>query len=398
MQKQTDRFHAIGSLQKIVSKKQSLSDSDFSNAFVQELVYGTCRYYFYLKELLKKLLQKPLKKDDLDIELLLLVGLYQLIYLDVAQYAAINETVEVARELKKAWAVKLVNGVLREFLRQKEILLSVPDPYFAHPQWLYEKVLAAWPEHYTQILQANNARPPMTLRINLASIVLEKPKPVEEIEGFKEGKVFVQDAAAQLAANLLELKPDQLVLDACAAPGGKTTHILELEPQLKQLIAIDCEEKRLVFIKENLNRLKLNHLPVDVLLADAGKPDAWWDKKLFDRILLDAPCSATGVIRRHPDIKLLRKPNDIAKLVQQQKHLLNTLWSLLKPDGLLLYATCSIFPEENVEIISEFLTTHTDAKELKIEASWGVAQKFGRQILPGMDNMDGFYYARLVKK
>jgi 16S rRNA (cytosine967-C5)-methyltransferase len=224
-------------------------------------------------------------------------------------------------------------------------------------------------------------------------IRLATPVPATQLPGFENGDVSIQDGAAQLAATLLTLAPQQRILDACAAPGGKLTHILELQPDAT-CIAVEKDFSRLALIKENLQRLRVN---ADCICQDAANVTAWWDGQLFDRILLDAPCSASGVIRRHPDIKLLRQPTDIPAFAQQQQRLLHALWPLLKPKGLLLYATCSIFPQENTDVLDAFLSTHSDAQEVKINTDWGLPCAIGRQILPGPADRDGFYYARLEK-
>jgi len=394
---------------------------------VKELCFGVCRWYFRLTAVGDALLGKPLRAKDQDIYLLILLGLYQILYLRVPEHAAVLETVEASRALKKPWATKLVNGVLRTFLRQAETLLPAVDNTLlgrtAHPPWLIDTILAAWPVLGEAILEANNQYPPLCLRVNCLqttredylkslagagieavgmvdapwAVVLERPLDVMKLPGFEAGQFSVQDSAAQFAASLLLLAPGQRLLDACAAPGGKTTHILETEPKLGALIAVDKEAERIVRVKENVQRLKLAPL-VQYHVADAAQTNQWWDGQTFDRILLDAPCSGTGVIRRHPDIKLLRQPEDIAQLAQQQQALLEALWPLLKPDGILLYATCSIFPQENQQVIQQFLATHADAQEQAIEVSWGVAVQPGRQIITGQENRDGFYYARLVKR
>ncbi len=394
-------------------------------ALLQELCYGTLRYYPRLSVILQQLMSKSLKAKDRDIESLLLVGLYQLCYLRTPGHAAVSETVSGVQELKKGWAKGLVNGVLRNALRALDTLQADADGRFesqyAHPQWLIEKLQKAWPDQWQQILQANNQYPPMTLRINElhqardtyqqrlaeqqiestqspyahAALTLQQAQDVSQLPGFTEGWFSVQDGAAQLSAQLLDAQPNERILDACAAPGGKTCHILESQPQLMELIALDCEADRLKRVEENLARLQLQ---ATLHCADAAAPDSWWDGKPFDRILLDAPCSATGVIRRHPDIKLLRKPEDIGELVTLQARILEALWPLLKVGGRLLYATCSSLPEENSQQLAAFLARHPEAQEISINAAWGHPCEVGRQILPGEENMDGFYYGCLERR
>ncbi|MGE3921209.1 MAG: 16S rRNA (cytosine(967)-C(5))-methyltransferase RsmB [Gammaproteobacteria bacterium] len=392
--------------------------------FVQEMVYGTFRWLPRLNSICKQFIHKPFQTKDTDIYALILLGFYQLLFMRVPEHAALFETANAARELKKPWAVKVINGVLRNFQRkQQQITFTDLEGEYAHPIWFIHHLQKAWPEHWKAILHANNEYPPFSLRVNESkiqtndykallnennikasmipevktAIILEKAMNVAELPGFSDGLVSVQDAAAQIAAVLLKLEPNQKVLDACAAPGGKTSHILESQNNLSELIALDIAQERCDKINENLNRLNLISSKVKVIAGDALNPKTWWDKNLFDRILLDAPCSATGIIRRHPDIKSLRQKSDIKDLVQTQYDLISTLWDLLKPKGILVYATCSILPEENMQVIEKFLKNLNNATEEKIIANWGHECAYGRQILPGENNMDGFYYARLVK-
>jgi 16S rRNA (cytosine967-C5)-methyltransferase len=391
-------------------------------AFIQALCYGVVRYYFRLDFILRQLLHKPLK--DADVRILALIGLYQLGFMRVKPHAAVSET--VAAMAKKPGAKALLNAVLRNYLRARENLEAQADAdktaATLHPGWLIRRIEQDWPEQAAAVLTANNQHPPLALRVNAlhgsrdqylarlaqhlivarlsdicgSAVVLEKPQPVEQLPGFAQGDVSVQDCAAQLAAGLLDVQAAQRVLDICAAPGGKTAHILESQPQLKELLAIDVDPERLQRVAENLQRLGLR---AQLLAADAAHPETWWDGLAFQRILLDAPCSALGVIRRHPDIKLLRKPDDIAQLEALQRAILDAAWTLLAPGGLLLYATCSILKQENENQIAAFLARHQDAAAEPIHAAWGMARAHGRQILPGdADNMDGFYYARLRKR
>lgn len=399
----------------------ALADQD--RALTQELCYGVLRFYPRLERIAAGLLHKALKRKDRDVHQLILVGLYQLIYLKMPAHAAVAETVAAARALGKDWAANLVNALLRSFQRAPDQYLTRADAdltaRWAHPHWWITGLQSEWPDHWQDIVAANNQRPPMTLRVNTqrvtrdsyqaalqdsglvaqphtyapSALTLEQPVDVARLPGFAAGQVSVQDAAAQLAAGLLDLAPGQRVLDACAAPGGKSAHLLEWVPQLR-LLALDSDAQRLTRLHDTLRRLELQ---AEVRVGDAGAPGHWWDGEPFDRILLDAPCSGSGVIRRHPDIKLLRTPTDIAALARLQRHLLDALWPLLAPGGILLYATCSVLPEENRRNVAAFLADHEDAGEHRIEAVWGHEQAPGRQILPGESGMDGFYYARLVK-
>jgi 16S rRNA (cytosine967-C5)-methyltransferase len=389
-----------------------------------ELCYGTLRWYPGLQCLLERLLDRPLKPHQSDVQALLLLGLYQLLHLRVPAYAAVSEVVSATRQMGKGKAAGLVNAVLRNFQRRHASWLKrlAQDETWchAHPAWLLHRFQADWPHHWQAIVQANNTRPPYTLRVNLArmlrqqylqilaaegieaapdpcsaaSISVAKTLPVTALPGFREGWVSVQDGAAQLAVELLHLAPGLRMLDACAAPGGKTCHALESELGLGYLLALDCDAERLSRIQDNLQRLGLK---AQTLVGNAHKPKTWWDGQYYDRILLDAPCSGSGVIRRHPDIKILRRAGDIGILAEQQLSLLEALWPLLAPGGMLVYATCSILKQENEDTIVHFLTNRIDAQEQPIVAPWGRTGKYGRQILPGELGMDGAYYACLVK-
>ena len=390
----------------------------------QDLAFGTARWQPRLSALANKLLQKPFKAADADVEALLLVGLYQLLYSRIPAHAAIGETVGCADKLKKPWAKALLNAVLRNAQRESEALLAEleRDPVVrtAHPRWLQKSLKAFWPEQWEAICAANNAHPPMILRVNRRhhsrdaylqllveagieaqpctfsqdGIVLAAACDVRNLPGFAEGWISVQDEAAQLAADLLDLAPGQRVLDACCAPGGKTCHILEVEPKLAGVVAVDLEAKRLVRVRENLERLGLS---AELIAADGRDTATWWDGKPFQRILLDAPCSATGVIRRHPDIKLTRQPDDIAALATLQGELLDAMWPTLEVGGILLYATCSTLPTENTEVIEAFLARTPGARELDIAGQFGIKQPHGRQLLAQEGGHDGFYYAKLIK-
>ena len=396
-------------------------------SLIQESSYGCCRWYFALESLLEQLLNKPLKKQDLDIKCLMICALYQLRELEVAEYAVINESVSAVLIFKKPWAKGLVNAVLRGYQRKKDELekaltASQPNGDLAFPRWLDSEIRGQWPEQALSIFHNSNQRPPMTLRVNLAknsreqyleslaqagigatagglsdsAVYLDKPTPVTDLPGFVEGKVSVQDEASQLVPNLLQLEPAQHVLDACAAPGGKSCHILESEDSLTRMTSIDISQSKLDRIRENFDRLGVES---NLVAADASELETWWDGIQFDRILLDAPCSATGVIRRHPDIKLLRKPEQAKSLAEIQSTLLTKLWTCLKPGGLLLYTTCSLLRQENEETIKRFLDSTDSAKYEAITADWGVECSIGRQLLPGTNSgPDGFFYAVLQKQ
>ena len=393
-------------------------------AFTKELCFGVMRWYFQLHPVLQSLLAKPLRNKDLDVYALLLIGAYQLSYMRTPEHAALSQTVEACRSINKKWATGLVNGVLRKYDRNNATLFAAltDSERLAHPLWLSERVRQAWPEDYQAIMHANNQRPPLSLRVNALqgsrddylrelaavniaahacsfapqAIIVEQAVSVQSLPGFTAGRVSVQDQGAQLAALLLDLKAGQSVLDACAAPGGKTCHMLELQPDL-QLLGIDIKPQRLERVRENLDRLRLN---AQLLAADLAEPESWQQEtqqRSFDRILLDVPCSAIGVISRHPDIKFLRQDKDIEPLTQTQCKLLQVVWRLLKPGGKLLYSTCSILPDENEEIIDAFIARTEDAVHEPINALWGRGCRYGRQLLPEINTHDGFYYAVLSK-
>lgn len=405
-------------------------DVQTERPLIQEMSYGVCREYHHLLTILEGLLSKPFKAKDGDVQALLLVGLYQLISMRVPDHAGVSETVSATRDLKKPWARGLVNGVLRTFLREKDLRIQEADQsepaHWSHPQWLLDHIRAAWPDHWQAILNGNNQRPPMTLRVNLSrisredylaeltslaikacpgpyapgAIQLVQPVDVSQLPGFHDGWVSVQDEAAQFAAGLLDLEDGQRILDVCAAPGGKTGHILEMADV--ETVAIDIDPLRLEKVRQNLDRLGKT---ATLMTGDATKPEQWWNGQPFDRILLDAPCSATGVIRRHPDIKILRRAEDIQSLVELQARILDAVWPLLKPGGMLLYATCSVLPCENNDQVAAFVDRRSDTLNLEIDAVWGQAVSVGRQILPGdrsndenTGSMDGFYYSCLKKQ
>lgn len=395
--------------------------SEHDGALLQALVYGTVRHHRLLDMLGRKILKRRQKTPG-EVLALLEVGLFQLRSMRIPPHAAVSATVEACSLLGHESARGLVNAILRNYQRSRDTLEStLPDSPAVHcswPDWMAEAIRCDWPNQWQQILAISNMPPPMTLRINRRRISLprmreqlvrrgassipvpiapdalrlELPCPVVRIPGFADGDASVQDASAQLAAPLLAARPGMRVLDACSAPGGKTAHLLELTNDL-DLIALDINARRLARTKENLERLGLK---ATLKREDATKPDEWWDGQPFDRILLDAPCSGTGVIRRHPDIKWLRRKSDIPILIKRQLDLLAALWPLLTPGGMILYATCSIFKAENVSVITAFLRSHPDATDQPIEAEWGQRMRVGQQLLPASE-YDGFYFARLLK-
>ena len=426
--KKNERLQALNILTQVLQNQTPLLHSmqavpDLS-PLSKELCFGVCRHYERLQALADCWVTK--RPKQIDVWLCLLMGLYQLHYLRIPDYAVVKETVGLLTPIKKPWAKGLVNAVLRHYCREQEAaLLSLADNtafLYGHPVWLIKRIQHDWPADWEMILKGNDIHPPMTLRVNARrltapdyllrlqdagmdgcvlpyasnnGITLTTPCDVHDLPGFFEGDVSVQDEAAQLAATLLDLKPGLRVLDACCAPGGKTGHILERQSDLSACVALDIERTRLVRVQDNLNRLNVN---ATLVQGDALHPESWWDGKPFDRILLDAPCSATGVIRRHPDIKLLRTEADIATVVQVQHDMLRALWPLLAPGGVMVYATCSIMPEENEQQVARFIAEEPDSQFITGEQPWGRATGHGWQILPGEHNMDGFFYSIIRKE
>ena len=391
---------------------------------IKETLYGTLRWYIKLEYILNQIIEKPIKKKDSLLKYLIIIGLYQLKYMRIPDHAVVSETVSVCEKIKMPWAKNLVNAVLRRYIRESSKFDTIPNKdktiELAHPKWLIEAIKKDWPEDWEKIIVANNNHPPMYLRVNQRhykreeylkklknagipaditihsadGILLKKPVGVEKLPGFDKGDISIQELSAQLAAELLDLQPNQNVLDACAAPGGKSAHILEKEPKLKNFVAIEKDKIRAKKIYSTFKRLKLNGT---IIINDVKNTNDWWDGEKFDRILFDAPCSATGVIRRNPDIKILRTAKDVIEINKVQMKIIETLWSLLKNNGLLLYATCSILKIENANIIKEFMKKHPECKIKSITSKWGLETNYGKQILSGQDNMDGFFYACLSK-
>ena len=390
-------------------------------AWVQEMAFGVFRQLPLLQYWLRQLLDKPLKQKSKIVEHLLMLGMYQLSFTRVSEHAAVSETVSAAEALGAPGLKGLVNAVLRRFIREEWQHKRPDDPQIKSglPKWLFKRLVAAYPEQQDTLFANMHNKAPIWLRVNQQklsrqdyatqletasvsfaiptdtpdAIILSNTQDITALPGFDEGYFAVQDGAAQHAARLLGARAGDRVLDCCAAPGGKTCHILEQEAGLAACHALDIDEKRLKRVEENLTRLNLK---ASLIEGDAIDTASWWDGQAYDRILLDAPCSATGVIRRHPDIKWLRKSKDIEALVQIQAEILDAIWLLLKPGGTLLYATCSILPEENAQQIDKFLGRHQDAR-LDDAMIGTTSETTGWQILPGEQQMDGFYYARLLK-
>lgn len=428
--KQNPRLAALRALSEVLDSDKNLAESEtFSQlldardiALARHLTYGVLRWLNALEWLAAELLAKPLKKREHAVQRLILLGLQQLWHDQTASHAAINETAECARILGKPWAVGVINAVLRRFQREQTQLLdklAQTRQQFAHPEWMLKEIQESWPGHWQAIVEANNQQAPLWLRINRQradeaklkadlqtagfevsdhlyardAISISPAAGVTKIPGFETGWLSVQDPAAQLARDLLGPEKGDRILDACAAPGGKTAHLLESCPGI-ELTVLDRQRSRVEQIHQNLDRLGLK---AETLVADATESESWWDGQSFNKILLDAPCSASGVIRRHPEIKWLRAREQVDAVVEIQAGLLNALWPLLKAGGMLVYATCSVFERENELQIQQFLERHDDARLDMPALEWGTSRSFGRQILPGEAQMDGFFYAVLRK-
>jgi 16S rRNA (cytosine967-C5)-methyltransferase len=393
-----------------------------NRSLLAAMVYGVVREHTLLTALAAKLLAKPLEKAP-EVQALVLCGLQQLRSMRMPAHAAVAETVNAVGLLDAHWARGMVNAVLRRYQRDRRALEDAlpTDPVvrLSHPTWMVDAIRRDWPRVWKNLLLENNEQAPLTLRVNrrrmtaaeyLArelpgagltahavatapeALVLDEAVPVDELPGFADGVVSVQDASAQLAVTLLDAQPGQRVLDACAAPGGKTAHLLERVDC--EVLALDIDAARLGRVEQNLARLQLKAV---VKAGDARAPKDWWDGKPFDRILCDAPCSGTGVIRRHPDIKWLRRPGDVPKMAQVQLELLHALWPLLAPGGTLVYAVCSVLSQEGRDVVERFLEREPTARAQPIDAAWGEAQPCGRRLAPGGD-FDGFFYAKLKKR
>jgi len=393
---------------------------------VRELVSGTLRHYYSLSAQVAAYLEKPLRQKDADLQWLLLLGSYQLLHTRIPSHAAVSETVACTAKLKKPWARGLVNAVLRAVSTSHDTPQATKDSTtastrFDHPDWFIEQAQIALPEHWQSVLKANNTRAPMSIRVNAhkttpdeyqqklaaqnvdvqsghanhpETLTLVTPVAQRTLPGFEQGEVAVQDAGAQLAASLVGPLADARVLDSCAAPGGKAFHLLEQYPDIN-LLLLDNSPARINTLRSEAARLGHDQA-CDIKQADATEL-AWWDQQPFDLVLLDAPCSGSGTVRRHPDIKLLRSAEDLPALAKLQSRLLGNLWRTVAPGGTLLYSTCSLFVAENDEVVSHFLASSPDAKTVTLSMPEGVPMAHGWQTLPGEGGGDGFYYAKLTK-
>ncbi|GAB3040214.1 16S rRNA (cytosine(967)-C(5))-methyltransferase RsmB [Acinetobacter apis] len=400
-----------------VLEQQLMSVNERDRGLFHELTLGTLRQWYALKTIALPLIKHPIDNNVFHAGLYL--GLYQLIYTRIPAHAAISETVQAIKQLNLDHFSPVINAILREYTRNEDSFKQTVQDAHGLPSWLYKRLKNNWPEHIQDICQNLRLAAPITLRVNHSAISrneylaflakenidattgmlsdqaihLSTPYPITKLPGFNEGLFSVQDEHAQLCQTLQPQLDDKLVIDACAAPGGKTTHILE-HYSPKKIIALDQSEQRLLRVQSNLERLQLDHKNIEIICADAT---TWQSYEPVDCIILDAPCSATGVIRRHPDIRLLRKPSDIEDVVQLQHNILNHMWQQLKEGGYLVYVTCSILKIENEQQMQTFFSSHDNAIEQKIAATWGIEQQYGRQLLPTQSGGDGFFYCVIQK-
>lgn len=417
-----------GSLASAINAGQQNAEQQIESLpLFRELCFGSARWYHYLSLVLDDFLDKPLRRKDRDVYALLIIGLYQLRFMRLPEHAVINETVSATKTLKKPWAKGLVNGVLRQYQQrlsnQEDHDITTTMQVQSFPEWMISAFKKAWPDQSPELFINSNHRAPMTLRVNARhqsrdsyrdklaeagfsahpgqfspySLYLDAPCDVDALPGFQQGEVSVQDEASQFVSNLLNLGDGDSLLDLCSAPGGKLASSLESGLALSRVVAVESDSKRLLRLKTTLQRLAFDN--VTLCCSDANAVDKWWDGEQFDRIMLDAPCSATGVIRRQPDIKLLRKPEYIERLVALQSKLLQTAWHLLAPGGRLIYSTCSILPAENAEQIAHFLAENPDAQPVTIPTVPvnAVACAHGLQLLPDPQGSDGFFYMVMDK-
>jgi len=404
---------------------RALGGPDQNNrALITEMVNGVLRWFWLLEHHLNDCLERPMRRKDYDIQCLLYVGLYQLEFMRTPPHASVHETVSATAALGKPWARNLVNAILRNYLRaapQRGDSQLNDQARYSHPQWLIDALRKEWPNEWPSLLNANNRKPTMTLRVNVqrtspaqnlerlatigiaarhdrispVALQVDERINVRKLPGCDQGDVSVQSAASQMVALSMDLAPGQRVLDDCSAPGGKLLHMLEIEPQLAKVVAIEIDPARATEIVDNLQRARID---AELLIADAASPRDWWDGEPFDRILVDAPCSALGVISKHPDIKHHRKPEDVGRVSDQQARLLEALLPLLSRGGKLLYATCTILAQENDSQIEDVLRKQPGFRCEPLSPELGKATRFGRQRLQDDSGRDGFYCARLVRQ
>jgi len=411
------------SLREVMERSAPKLADSRDRALLMALLSEGARWWLRFDAAINGLLERPLRHKDPAVHALLVLGLVQLEILELQDYAAVAATVEAVRVLKRPQLAGLVNAVLRRWQRERESLLAKldgqPQTRHAHPAWLAAALQQDWPGQADAVMRADNREPPLMLRVNrqrserailigqlqaaghaatahpwLAdALVLPHSTDITRMPGFDDGCFAVQDGAAQVAADLADLRDGLRVLDACAAPGGKACHLLE-RAQI-DLTALEFEPTRAERIRQNLMRLRLN---AKIVIGDAGAPTGWWKGQPFDRILIDAPCSASGVLRRRPDVRLHRRESDIVPMQAQQRRILAALWPLLAPGGRLIYITCSVLRAENEVMVGELLTAHAEARAVAFTLPVGQAASVGWQILPGDGDLDGMYYAVLQKQ
>ena len=420
-------IHGKHSLDRAIEQAHKDID-DNEKPLLTNICYGTLRFYWELKAKIDQLLSQPLKKKDKIIENLLQSAIFQIDKTRIPDHAVVSQTVEASRKLNKGHFSSLINGILRTYLRSdRDIEKITEEIIFNHPNWMIEKIKQDWPLNWEQILKKNNDRAPMWLRVNQKkietkkylkqfltdeskieadnmqlndyAICLKTPISVKYLPGFEEGYVSIQDGAAQLAVDVLLENKSGRILDACAAPGGKTAQLIENIDSTSTVTAIEMDSERAELINENL--LRLGH-STEVIVDDASDIESWWDSIFFDLILLDAPCSSSGVIRRHPDIKHLRRKDDIYTFQKKQLKIISAIWKILAPKGRLLYVTCSIFKEENDEVMNQFLEKHDNVALQDLLLNNNILEKmiktrYGYQLFPGTINTDGFYFSCLKK-
>ncbi len=402
-------------------KKELNHCSDQEKPKLQQLAYGALRDYPRLSGITKQILDRPIRAKDTDLKALVTLGIYELEHMNTPAYATVASIVEGAKDLGKPWAKGLVNAVLRRFIREKDVILSTltPSEQASHPEWMFDKITTEYPDKHADIFATNNEAPPLTIRVNQerinredylsllkergivskpgfltnTSIYLKQGIKVDDLPGFNEGLASVQDEAAQIAASVLPCKAGEKILDACSAPGGKATHLLETFPEI-QMSLMDIDPKRMAKVTENLERLRLS---ANIIIGDACHGSEIFPEESFDQIIADVPCSALGVLRRNPDIKLLRKLKDIYSFSCLQKNLLRGLWPVLKPGGHLLYVTCSILQDENDAVVGNHFKVNSNCECLPIEAKWGFETQYGRQLIQTSGAQDGLYFSLLRK-
>ncbi len=415
MSKYSHRSIAVQISQEVIFKKHNLTEVfvkrlsagsfDDSRSAIKSLCFITIRHYLYLEDIWLSCISK--RPKDKMVRVILSQALAEFVHQNKPKHVVVNEAINTAKKLKKNWATGLINSCLRKAVEIESHSPSNLPAQYAHPEWWINQLKLDWPDFWQQILLANNQKPPLWIRSKSSpnpEILLKKHTDIDNayiiqaqdvttIDAFKKGTMSVQDASAQLASIIMNPKTGEKILDACAAPGGKTCHLLELNSDI-QLDALELYPNRAKKIAENLKRLNLR---ANIIVADTNNTKDWFKGEKYQKILLDAPCSASGILRRHPDIKYIRQPQDFEKICQDQQKLLNSTAEILAPGGILLYATCSVFKQENSDQIKVFLKSHPNFSEIKLNYGLATNCEFGIQVITGTQDMDGFYYCYLQK-